>query len=257
MNPFKTSVLWALLFITANTALCLKAEPRQGQRVDPAAADRGKKLYAQFCVNCHGTAAKGTDRAPDLIRSVAVLRDKSGNQIGPVMKKLPDHSDFSPSQITDLSLFLKQRIEETSRNRNPTRPPNVLTGNAEAGRKYFTGAGRCNTCHSPEGDLAGIGRKYEPVALQQRFLFPRRGGGSEPVLATVTPADGAAVSGTLVHIDDFDISLRDSAGEYHAWPRVPGLKVELRDPYAAHDELLDRYEDADIHNIVAYLEKLK
>jgi len=112
-------------------------------------------------------------------------------------------------------------------------------------------------CHSPAGDLAGIGRRYDPITLQQRTLFPRGAPGGKPTEVTVTPAGGRPVSGTLERIDDFNVSLRDSSGEFHAWRRTPQLKVELRDPYAAHSELLDRYTDADIHNIVAYLETLK
>jgi cytochrome c oxidase cbb3-type subunit 3 len=80
---------------------------------------------------------------------------------------------------------------------------------------------------------------------------------SKPVTVKVTSPDGESVSGTLVHIDDFDISLRDEAGTYHAWRRTPQLKIELHDPYAAHEELLDRMNDKDIHNLVAYLETLK
>ena len=39
--------------------------------------------------------------------------------------------------------------------------------------------------------------------------------------------------------------------------RAANVKVEVNDPLAAHHELLDRYTDADIHNIVTYLETLK
>jgi len=35
------------------------------------------------------------------------------------------------------------------------------------------------------------------------------------------------------------------------------MKVEIQDPYNAHDELLDRITDSDIHNVLAYLETLK
>ena len=54
----------------------------------------------------------------------------------------------------------------------------MLTGDAKAGAAYFNGEGKCSTCHSPTGDLAGIGRRLEPIDLQQRFLFPApaRGG---------------------------------------------------------------------------------
>ena len=130
----------------------------------------------------------------------------------------------------------------------------MLTGNLEAGRAYFNGAGKCNSCHSPTGDLAGVGRKYNPVDLQQRFLFPRR---SKPLQVTVTPAGGQPVTGTLERIDDFSVSLREASGEYRSWKRGPDLKVEIRDPYATHHELLDQYTDTDMHNVVAYLETLK
>jgi hypothetical protein len=140
---------------------------------------------------------------------------------------------------------------------------NVLTGDPKAGQAYFNGTGRCSTCHSPTGDLAGIASKYDPPTLQQRFLFPRTTGFSrgqlstaKPVSVTVTDASGS-VSGTLEKIDDFNVSLRDSSGEYHSWKRTPGLKIEKHDPYAAHIELLDLYTDKDIHDIVAYLETLK
>jgi cytochrome c oxidase cbb3-type subunit 3 len=33
--------------------------------------------------------------------------------------------------------------------------------------------------------------------------------------------------------------------------------LEIRDPYAAHAELLRRYTDADMHNLLAYLVTLK
>src|SRR6185295_3115904 len=120
------------------------------------------------------------------------------------------------AQVTDLTHFIKDQIEATAKNRNPERPPNVLTGNLEAGRTYFNGAGKCNTCHSPSGDLARVGSRYAPVDLQQRFLFPRR---SKPLQVTVTAAAGQPVTGALERIDDFSVALRDAAGEYRAFPR--------------------------------------
>jgi cytochrome c oxidase cbb3-type subunit III len=65
------------------------------------------------------------------------------------------------------------------------------------------------------------------------------------------------VTGVLDRIDDFNVSLRDSDGEYHAWMRTPALKVKVTDPYAAHNELLDEYTDKNMHDLTAYLETLK
>ena len=258
MHRFVTVWAYFALLVVPAAGPSVAQGPAERQAIDPAAADRGRKIYAEYCINCHGARAKGTENGPDLIRSVTVLRDRTGTEIGPALKKLPNHkADLPASQIADLSHFLKQYIEQTVRNRNTTRPPNVLTGNANAGREYFNGAGKCSMCHSATGDLAGIGRRYDPITLQQRTLFPRGVTGGKPTEVTVTPAGGRPVAGTLERIDDFNVSLRDAAGEFHAWRRTPQLKVELRDPYAAHIELLDRYTDADIHNIVAYLETLK
>ena len=61
-------------------------------------------------------------------------------------------------QIVDLSHFLRERVEAVTRNRTPTVPIDVLTGDPEAGRVYFNGAGQCSTCHSPTGDFAACAR---------------------------------------------------------------------------------------------------
>jgi hypothetical protein len=86
-------------------------------------------------------------------------------------------------------------------------------------------------------------------------MFPR--GRTKKLTVTVTPAGGAAVTGTPIHIDDFDVSLRDDKGEYHSWKRTAALKVVTNDPLKAHIELLDTITDKTMHDIVAYLESLK
>ena len=253
MNSLSLSLLLAIF-------LAAQAGPTERQRVDNAAADRGRLVYTQYCINCHGSTAKGTDRGPDLIRSAIVLRDRMGNGIGPAAQKRPTHqATLTDAQVVDLSHFLHQRVESIASNRNPRGTLNVVTGNAEAGRAYFNGAGKCSTCHSPTGDLAGIATRI-PVAvnLQQRFLFPTLArGGPKQVEVTVTPAGAKPVSGVLVRLDSFNVSLRDPSGDYQTIRRGPNVKVEIRDPLATHHALLDQYSDADMHNILAYLVTLK
>src|SRR5437868_7594033 len=56
-----------------------------GAAPDPAAVERGQKLYVPTCGFCHGTNASGGNSGPDLVRSVLVLHDEgSGSKIGPV-----------------------------------------------------------------------------------------------------------------------------------------------------------------------------
>ena len=247
--------------------------------VDAEAANRGKSTYIAECITCHGPKARGTDQGVDLIRSQVVLHDRYGDVLGPLLKKgHPMQSggqsaSLSQDQVRDLSHFLRQRLMDTL-NRGPGNSgnpaPNIVTGDAKAGEVYFSGAGKCGTCHQPAGDLKGIATRYAPVDLQQRFLFPSaaggRGGRGGPATSdgqralltvTVTPPNGPAVTGVPDRIDDFNVTLRDSAGAFHSWSRTPNLKVEKHDPLAAHHALLAVIADKDIHDVVAYLETLK
>jgi len=234
--------------------------PTDRPALDEAAAMRGRRVYAEHCINCHGSTAKGGPNGPDLIRSTVVLRDRLGTGVGPAMRATPGShaATLTPDQVVDVSHFLRERIEAITRNRTPRGPINVLTGNPEAGRAYFNGAGRCSTCHSPAGDLSGLrARMPDGLTLQQRFLFPTLTRSNKQVEVTVTPPSGPPVSGTLVRIDNFSVSLRDAAGDYRAFSRVPGVIVDVRDPLSVHHELLDQYTDDAIHDVVAYLWTLK
>ena len=84
---------------------------------------------------------------------------------------------FTTAQIADLSHFLKQRVNDGLRGSPLFQPNNVLVGDAKAGAAYFAGGGKCSTCHSATGDLAGIGGRMSPIQLQQRFMFPGGGRG--------------------------------------------------------------------------------
>ena len=253
-------ILTVAFVVLASGLAFAQGGPYERQRIDNAVADRGRAVYAKHCINCHGSTAKGTERGPDLIRSTVVLRDRLGSGIGPALKASANHqATLSAAEIVELSHFLHQRVEAIASNRNPRGPLPVLTGDPEAGRSYFNGAGGCSTCHSPTGDLAGVATRIPDAAnLQQRFLFPSlRRGGPKQVEVTVTVRGQPPVSGALVRMDDFAVSLRESSGEYRAFNRGPNVTVTVQDPLAAHQALLDRYTDEDMHNLTAYLARLK
>jgi cytochrome c oxidase cbb3-type subunit III len=250
------------------------AGPSDKPVVDPAAADRGRKTWAAECINCHGTQARGTDNGPNLVRSVIVLRDRYGSVLGPFLKKGhkmqsgASAATLTDPQVQDLAHFLRQRVNDNLRGSPIFQAGNVLTGDPKAGAAFFNGEGKCTTCHSATGNLAGIGGRFEPIDIQQRFLFPStgrggrgRGGATAPnptaVRVSVTPPGGQPVSGVLVQMDDFFVSLRTDDGTLQTIRRVPGTKVDRQDPLAYHIELLDRLTDKNMHDVVAYLESLK
>jgi mono/diheme cytochrome c family protein len=231
-----------------------------GPPPDAAAAARGEKLYAPNCAFCHGEKARGAS-GPNLLRSPVVLRDEKGETLGPFVSKgvpdkgMPAFPNFAEGQLYDIAQFLHLQVELVA-NRGLYKRLNVVTGNARAGEAYFNGAGGCKTCHSVAGDLAHVGGKYPADALQTRFVWPGGRGGGRAQKVTVTLPSGEKVTGTLKKLDDIDISLVDGGGYYRSWPR-DRVKVEVEDRLEGHRRLLEKYTDADMHNLTAYLVTLK
>ncbi len=230
-----------------------------GAPPDAAAAERGARLYAPNCAFCHGEKATGAD-GPDLVRSPLVLHDEKGELIGPVLLKgradkgMPAFSALTAGQVYDIAEFLHLKVELAA-NRGVYHTLNVVTGDAKKGEAYFNGAGGCNACHSPTGDLAHIAARYQPDVLQDRFLWPAGFGTGIREVTVTLPTE--TFSGTPKRLDDFTVSLIDASGNYHSWPRANGLQVTVEDRLAAHRQLLGKYTDADIHNLTAYLVTLR
>jgi mono/diheme cytochrome c family protein len=245
-----------------------------GSGQDPAAVERGAKLYSSNCAGCHGGTARGGPGAPDLLRSILVLDDEKGILIAPVIRNgrvdlgMPK-SNLPDAQIDDIIAWIHVQTWAAG-HRSSYAFQDVLTGDPKKGETYFTST--CSSCHSATGDLKGIGARYDAFSLQARWLQPSGGGrgggrggrGPAPasqratVTVTVTPSSGKSVTGRLDRIDDFSVSLHDSKGEYYSFLRdgtVP--KVEIHDPLRPHVDLLRKYTDADIHNVTAYLVTLK
>jgi mono/diheme cytochrome c family protein len=232
-----------------------------GPAPDAAAAERGAKLYGPNCGFCHGEKANGAS-GPDLVRSSLVLHDEKGELIAPVLKEgrpdkgMPAFGSMTAEQLSDIAQFLHMRVELTA-NRGTYRSLNIVTGDAKKGEQYFNGSGGCAGCHSPTGDLAKIAGRMAPDQLQNRFLWPSGGRGPGNRKVTVTLASGEKVEGALARIDDFTVDLTDAAGARRSFPRDASVKVDVEDRLVAHRALLDRYTDADIHNLTAYLVTLK
>jgi mono/diheme cytochrome c family protein len=278
--PYKNDAWGVALAFFATVQLTAQAPPAgrgggftgRGYPVyDPAAVDRGRKAFVSACGVCHGANAKGGESGPDLLRSVLVLDDDDGERIGPVIldgradKGMPKFA-FSQAQISDIATFLHNGIRRASL--HGVYPiSDIVTGDSQAGQAYFNGAGKCNACHSVAGDLRGIGSKYDPVTIQSKFLMPRTAGtaGLEPagqgraqITAKVTLPSGRFFQGKLQHLDDFNVALIDSSGEYRSFAREGDTpRLEIHDPLQAHLDMLRKYTDADMHNLTAYLVTLK
>jgi len=250
----------AAIFVCAAAVAAQDTDDIRQQQANAANASAGKTLFQQNCGFCHGPDARGAS-GPDLIRSALVSHDVNGDLIGAVIrngrpqKGMPafPFSDVEVHQIADF-LHSEAKVASTVARRVPLEYPveKLLVGSAEAGKAFFQSGGKCVQCHSTTGDLAHIASKYKPIDLQSRIVFPS---GANPSV-TVTDAAGGKFEGEQVYADEFIISLRDRTGWTRSFNRAL-VKVETRDPLAAHVALLTMYTDKNIHDLFAYLETLK
>jgi cytochrome c oxidase cbb3-type subunit III len=232
---------------------------------DPADVMRGRQIFSANCSFCHGSDARGGEGGPNLIRSQLVLDDKKGELISPVVQNgRPDKGmpkfDLTTEEISTIAAFIHSMPVGGRAATTGTVDP--LVGDAKAGEAYFNGPGKCTTCHSVSGDLAGIGTRYTDVrALQGAMLSGERRGELSEVprkTVTVTLRTGQTVEGQLDQIDDFIVSLTDANGVYRSFPRQGDFpKVVVKDPLQPHLDMLRTFKDEDVHNLTAYLVTLK
>ncbi len=226
----------------------------------PALVQDGSAVFQQNCSFCHGRDAGGGESGPDLTRSEMVTEDVNGDKIGAMVRKgrpekgMPRFS-FSDRQIASLTAFIHTQQNHALTKKGDRKGVDVSdlqTGNAVAGEQYFNGPGGCATCHSPTGDLAGIATRYHGLKLEEQMLYPENAKSK----VTITLASGQMLSGTLAYLDEFTVGLIDATGVYRS-SRTSDVKYQIDAPVNAHIDLFSRYTDADIHNLMAYLQTLR
>ena len=259
--------VWAVAVLSA--AVSVSAQ----RGAAPAPPGSGEALFAANCAFCHGRDATGGASGPDLTDSALVEQDVNGDKMMPVIragrpeKGMPPFAALAEADIRKIVEYVHKRksdVDASPGRRRKVSVEDISTGNPDAGRAYFEGAGGCKACHSPTGNLAGVATKYRGLALMQRLLYPSpsngAAGGSERAkplaTATVTLPSGQSFTGGLTYRDEFNIAIIDAGGRHRSWA-TSDVTVTVKDPLQAHADLLAKYTDADIHNLVAYLQTLK
>ena len=252
-------VVVAMMAATPASALSERQAP---QRVEGPQAEAGQRIFAAQCGFCHGRDAMGGDSGPDLTKSAIVRDDVRGDKIGPIVRDGRVDKGMPAFRLTgaDLAAIVafihdqKGKSESSSPGaRRSVDPSDLQSGNADAGRQYFNGPGRCSTCHSPTGDLAGVASRLKGLELLQRMLYPARGRGAT---ATVTLQSGEKISGALAYRDEFTIALTDASDRYRSFP-TSQVTFTVSNPLDAHVEQLGKYTDDDMHNVLAFLQTLR
>lgn len=222
---------------------------------DKVAAGRGEPLFVRDCAFCHGQGARGAT-GPSLITSDVVLADDKGEHLTPFLKKgrpekgMPAFATMSDQQLTDIAEYLHLQVEDVA-NRGAYHVLNILVGDAGKGKAYVES--HCLSCHSEEKFAHLASRFRSPDQLQRYWIWPPR---NAQVTASVkTP--GGTLTGRVVQISDFRITLVNGSGETQTIDRRPGVEVRVNDPLAAHQQMLMSLANDDMHNVTAYLETRK
>ena len=100
----------------APAKVALGPPPDPSYRADPASAERGRELYGNSCVICHGGNAQAGGAAPDLRASgaivseedfAAIVRDGALQSAG-----MPRFGNYSDAEREDLRQYLRNRAAE-------------------------------------------------------------------------------------------------------------------------------------------------
>jgi cytochrome c oxidase cbb3-type subunit 3 len=230
--------------------------------------DAGRAAFAIQCGFCHGREATGGAGGSDLTRSELVARDIRGDLIGEVVRTgrpdagMPPFTAISGDELGAIVAYIhdqKERAASLEGGRQAVSADDLTSGDVDAGRRFF--ATECASCHSADGDLAGIASRMSGLRLLQQMLYPRPGGfGGESsrtqTLVTVMTEDGQRIEGELDYRDEFTIALTDEAGRYRSF-NARKVDAVIRNPLDGHIELLGRYTDDSLHDVITYLHTLR
>jgi mono/diheme cytochrome c family protein len=239
----------------AQRAAATRAFLGLGAEPDKAAAERGVPLFAQNCAFCHGQKARGA-AGPNLITSDRVLADDHGEHLAPFLRQgipekgMPAFATMTEEQLTDIAEFLHLQVEDVA-NRGAYQVLNILVGDAAEGKTYVES--HCMACHTAETFAHIASRFRSPEQLQRNWIWSAH---AASITANVTTL-GHTISGRVTQISDFRVTLVEPSGETHTLDRGPRVAVQLKDPLAAHEEMVTTLTNEDMHNVTAYLRTLK
>jgi cytochrome c oxidase cbb3-type subunit 3 len=235
---------------------------------DPKAITQGAVLFRQECVFCHGVAARGGMRGPDLTTGswnhggadADLVRTITGGVPGTAM---PPNS-LKADEIWQIVAYL----------RTLQQPAAAAVGDQSLGEALFFGTARCSSCHIVNGrggrlgpELSTVGsarsRAYLVESIRQpaRQLTRNRVFGDDVTLkydtVTAVTADGRTIVGVPMNEDTFTLQLMDASERVHSLDKktLKSVRHENRSLMPAYDA--SRLSNADLDHLVAYLQSLR
>lgn len=233
-------------------------------------ADReeGRKIFAGFCVICHGSEGGGGE-APSLNRAVlSRAPDDAALQsliTAGIENQMPATRHLSNTELQALAVYVR------SLGRNPSSPP---PGNPQDGRRIYERLA-CPSCHIVEG----LGGSFGPVLTQIGALRGAdylRQSVTEPGAALprgtlrvpgrdlreflpvrVRTRDGREVEGIRVNEDTLTIQLRDAANHLYSFRKSDLQRLHKDEGKSLMPSVTGRVTGIELDDLVAYLASLR
>jgi len=267
--------------LAAGLVVGLSLQPR-AQRPTPASAEvarnplagdakaitQGAVLFRQECMFCHGVAARGGMRAPDLTTG-SWSHGGSDDELARTISGGVPGTAMPPNNLTDDEIW--QIVAYLRTLEQPIAP---TTGDRTHGEALFFGTARCATCHIVNGrggllgpELSTVGsarsRAYivESIRQPSRQLTQNRVFGDSVTLkydtVTAVTADGRTIVGVPMNEDTFTVQLMDTSERVHSLDKqsLKSLRHENRSLMPAYDDR--RLSNGDLDDLVAYLQSLR
>ncbi len=213
----------------------------------------GRQRFEARCGGCHGADGMGGERAP-AIGSGDRARLKSDDSVRALIRSgIPDAGmpafRLKDTELSQIVAFVRSRVTPA----RESLPP----GDADAGRAFFFGEGRCAQCHMMHAsggvtgpDLTNAAADLTLAEMEQALLNPaaRRKRGYEVV--TVRLRAGTAIRGLLRNESLYDLQLQAFDGQFHLLRRDEVAAIERQ---AASYMPALRATPAITENLLAYL----
>jgi putative heme-binding domain-containing protein len=234
---------------------------------DPNAVTQGAVLFRQECVFCHGVAARGGVRGPDLTTGSWSHGGADADLARTISAGVPGTA-MPPNQLTADEIWQIVNYLRTLQ-----QPVAATTGDRQRGESLFFGTARCSSCHIVNGrggllgpELSTVGSARSRAYIVESIREPSRQLTKNLVFGdislkydtvTAVTADGRTIVGVPMNEDTFTVQLMDTSERVHSLEKksLKSLRHEDRSLMPSYDT--SRLSNSDLDDLVAYLQSLR
>jgi cytochrome c oxidase cbb3-type subunit 3 len=267
---FFAAIMLALLLLAPPSLQSQTQDVKYPVAGDPKEIEQGAFLFRSNCALCHGLAARGGSRGPDLTRGVWNHGGSDAAIFNTILHGLPG-TLMPANDLTDLETW---QVVAFLRTVAPAAAAPVA-GNRAEGEKIFSGDGNCSVCHMVGGkggrvgpDLTTVGSRRSPIFLAEKIRDPNKHLSPGPLdparewpldaeAVTVVTKNGKTIRGVLRNEDSFSIQLMDLDEQLQLLQ-----KKDLREITHEGKSLMPEYNEDllnpdQLRDLVAYLDSLR